>query len=184
MRARLLEEARSADLADSVVVRQLGFLQRLLAGLATQIEDHEMPELLDEAHALGLEDTDGVRLLQRHQRLTMLRAQRPQPVGRDERGRGVYLECEAEYKNKPGIIRVHDDGMTFTSEVFIEIAWNNVIHVAKTTHTYQGFDCAAIAIQEGKRRTPTKFVFADRDSEYACEVIARVWNRSQGAQLA
>jgi hypothetical protein len=52
------------------------------------------------------------------------------------------------------------------------------VHAAKTSHTYQGLDHGAVALQEGKRRTPTKFVFT-QDSDDAREVTLRLWERSR-----
>ena len=101
-------------------------------------------------------------------------------MGHDQQGRGVYFQCEAEFKNKPGQLEIREDGLTFTGEVVIEIPWSNVVHAAKTTHTFQGLDYAALALLEGKRRTPTKFVSTrDYDATYAVEVTMRLWGTEQ-----
>jgi hypothetical protein len=91
-----------------------------------------------------------------------LRAGGPETLGRDAQGRDVYFRLQALFTNKDGQLELRDDGLTFTGEVVVEIAWHNVAHLAETTHTYRGDDYAAIALQEGKRRTSTKFAFVDK----------------------
>jgi len=180
-RAALLERARSTGVAKSVTFKRLDFLQRLLSGLAAGIEDDAMDPLIAEARALDLADTDGIRRLLDYQRMAALKTGGPKIIERDAQGCGVYLRCEAEHKNKPGRLEVRDDGMTFVGEVVVEIPWSNAAHVAQTTHSYRGIDYRAIAVQEGKRRTPTKFTFTGRDDKYACELIEQVWTRCRSS---
>jgi hypothetical protein len=179
-RAALLEEARAVELGETQVVRQLDFLQRLLAGLADSIADNRVQSFISEAERLGLDDTDGVKRLRDHLRMLALAERGPEVIHREPDGLSVYLRCEVEHKNKPGTLVVRDDGIAFTGEVVIDIPWSRVVHVAKTTHSYQGVDTEAIAIQEGKRRTATKFAFWGRSSDYNCELIVRAADKFKG----
>jgi hypothetical protein len=175
-RATLLEQARVADLADEPIVRRLDFLQRLFRGLATSIPDDGVPALLNEAATLNLADNPCVGHLRDHQRLQDVKTHGPAPTATDPRGRVVYLKVPADYKNKPGELQVRDDGLTFTGDVVVEIAWAEVSHVARTTHRSGGYDADAIAVQEGKRRSGTKFAFHS-DADVVCETILQVWQR-------
>jgi hypothetical protein len=174
-RAALLEQATAEDLTEHPIIKRLEFLQRLLAGLATAIEDSAIPAFIEEARALGLTETDGIRLLIEHQRMQMLAAHGPEVIERTATGHTVFLRCQVEHKRQTGTLEVRNDGLTFVSEAALEIPWSTVVHVAKTRYN----DGEAIAIQEGKRRTATKFVFFGRGSEYACEVILQTWKRSR-----
>jgi hypothetical protein len=91
----------------------------------------------------------------------------------------VYFRYAAEFKNKPGSLDFRSDGLTFTGEVVVEIAWSNVAHAAKTTHTFQGYEQTALALQEGKRRTPTKFAFSVGPADYACDLAVLLWEKSR-----
>jgi hypothetical protein len=77
--AALLERATAEDLAEHPTIKRLEFLHRLLAGLVTGIEDSAIPAFLDEARALGLTETDGIRLLLEQQRKQALAAIPPTP---------------------------------------------------------------------------------------------------------
>jgi hypothetical protein len=173
-RGALLERAFTNDLRDNPTVRQLDFLQRLLTGLATSIPDDDVQGFIDEAVALALADTDGVQRLVVWRLMQELAARGPEPID-TENGHAVYLRCEAEHKRKSGRLVVRDDGLTFTGEVALDIPWSTVKHVANTVEN----DADAIAIQENKRRTATKFGFWGRDSDYIREVIHRVWQQSK-----
>lgn len=71
--------------------------------------------------------------------------------------------------------------MRFVGEVVVDVAWENVVHAAATTHTYQGVDYAAVAPQEGKRRTPTKFAFPlDYSAKLRAALTVAAWQRAQG----
>jgi hypothetical protein len=173
-RAALLARAREANLYEHETVRRLDYLQRLMGGLAVGIEDGQINAFIDEARTLGLEETNGVRLLLDRQRRLTLETRGPEEVAHDADGTPLYFEAEVEYKNKPGVLRIADDGLRFVGEVALEIPWSNVAHVARTTHSYRGYESEAIAIQEGKRRTATKFVFAGRDAEYAYALMQQL----------
>lgn len=181
-RAALLQRAVAAGLADHETVKRLDFLQRLLVAVTGNPEPSAAIQdaLVAEAKRYQLEHTSGVQVLRKHRELEQLKQEGPRVMAHDQQGRDVYFQCAAEFKNKPGRFDLRDDGATFTGEVVVEIAWSNVVHAAKTTHTYQGVDYSAVAFQEGKRRTPTKFVFTrDQEADYACEVTMRLWEQSK-----
>ena len=180
LRAKLLRDAVAAGLGEHETVKRLDFLQRLLTALDGDPSPTVQDALLAEAKGLELEEVSGVLALRAHRNLELLKERGPQVVTHDSQGRAIYFRCGAEFKNKPGQFEVRDDGVTFTGEVVVEVPWSNVVHAAKTAHTYQGMDYCAVALQEGKRRTPTKFVFT-RDSEaaYACEVTMQLWEQSR-----
>lgn len=181
-RAALLARAQELGLTDVPVVRRLQFLQRLLTALSTGIDENDLAlaaQFVAEGERLDLGDTDGVRLLRRHLRLAHLRSTGPQPIV-DKDGRTVYTRCSADYKNKAGTLEVHGGGISFLGEVRIDIAWPSVTHVAQTTHAYQGIEYPAVAVQENKRRTATRFVFTDSDGGYTSELIVAVWKGVAG----
>jgi HIRAN domain len=78
----LLERAKAEDLAEHPTIKRLDFLQRLLAGLATEIGDRAIPAFIAEARALGLIETDAVQLLIEHQRMQMLAEHGPEVIER------------------------------------------------------------------------------------------------------
>lgn len=178
LRAALLQRATEAGLAEHEMVKRLAFLDRLVEAMS--IDPTPAPEVLapfvEEAKQYQFEEIQSVRLLRRHLDLERLKQEGPRVMGQDRQGRAVYYRCTAEFKNKEGQFEVRADGISFTGEVAIEIAWTDVAHVSKTTHTYRGDTDKAIAIQEGKRRTPTKFVFGI-EADYACEVTLMSWAR-------
>ena len=164
-------------------MKRLNFLQRLITALDEDPNPAMQDALLAEAKHYQLENTSGARRLREHRELEQLKEHGPRIVAHDERGRPVYFQCEAEFENKPGRLEIREDGVTFTGGVAIEIGWSNVVHVAKTTHTYRGVDFSAVALQEGKRRTPTKFMFVrDHDGACAYEVTMRLWEQSKKRQ--
>jgi hypothetical protein len=179
----LIEKATAAGLKEHETVRRLAFLQRLWTAalddevkVAATVKD----ALLAEAAAYELSDISVARFLQRRRGLELLHERGPSVVTHDAQGRPVYFQCEAEFKNKSGRLAFRDDGLTFTGEVVVEVAWGNVLHVAKTTHTYQGYDLTAIALQEGKRRTATKFALPlGGEADYACDVAVLLWERNK-----
>jgi hypothetical protein len=173
----LISRAKDLGLEEHPIVKRLDFLQRLLTKLAIGLADNEMDVLVSEARALGLEETSGIQRILEYQRQRALETRGPESLGRDDAGHDVYLTCEAEYRNRPGTLKVRSDGLTFEGEVKLEISWSKVAHVAKTSHTYQGIDWDAVAVQEGKRRTPTKFVFSGGSSEYNRDLLISVWKR-------
>lgn len=176
--AGLLDRARAAGLRDELTIKRVDFLHRLLSGLAKEIQDHEIGAFLAEARTLEIEETDGVRRLQDHLRMTGLKARGPEVIACDARGRAVYLQCDAEHNNKPGRFEVREDGVSFAGEVVIEIPWSRVDHVAQTTHAYRGYEQdGVIGIQEGKRRTATKFVLSARERAFGFELTKQVWER-------
>lgn len=184
-RAGLLQRAAAAGLGEHETVKRLDFLQRLLG--AVTVDPTPAPAVLDallaEAKRYQFENISAVRSIRQHQELHRLKQDGPHVVrDHDPQGRAIYFQCAAAFKNKDGRFAIRADGVTFTGKVVIEIAWSNVVHAAKTTHTYQGVDHNAVALQEGKRRTPTLFAFT-RDSEaaYACEVTMRLWEQSKKA---
>jgi hypothetical protein len=178
-RGALLARAKALGLGGQSVTVRLEFLQRLLTALSDEsIQDDDiglMELLIAEGENLELGETNGVQILRRGARLAKLRAYGP-VAQRDENGRAVYASCNAEYRNTPGSLEVSEAGLTFAGEVRLEIAWSNVVHLARTTHTYQGLDSPAVAVQEQKRRTATKFVFSDGDAEYSLALVLAVWN--------
>jgi hypothetical protein len=179
-RAAMLGQAQSVALSDHPIVVRLEFLQRLLTALdAGTIDEQDtglMERFISEGERLGLGDTNGINIVRRSLRLAKLRASGPQPQF-DATGRAVYVHCEAEYKNRPGTLEVSAEGLTFLGEVRVEIPWPAVDHMAQTTHTYRGLDSPAVAVQERKRRTATKFVFPDGDADYTVALILAVWAR-------
>ena len=124
---------------------------------------------------LDLAKTDGMRQLEALKQMAVLKADGLQVIERDASGRSIYLRYPTNFRNKPGLLEVRNDGLTFTGEVAIDVPWATVVHVARTDHIYQGLDYFDVAIQEGKRRTPTKFAFPayDHGAQYACEVVMR-----------
>jgi hypothetical protein len=178
-RADLLTQARAIGLSESSAIKQLDFFHRLRSGLATSIEDQDVAGYVREAQALGLQDNSCVRYLREHQRMLHLKAHGPEIIETDSQGRAIYVRCDAEHKNKPGRFEVRDDGISFGGEVAIQIPWTNVAHVAKTTHTYRGYESDAIAVQEGKRRTATIFAFHGSGAAVVCETVLQVWKRQQ-----
>ena len=73
----MLERATAEDLTEHPTIKRLEFLHRLLEGLATGVEDSAIPAFIDEARALGLTETDGIRLLLEQQRKQALAATSP-----------------------------------------------------------------------------------------------------------
>ena len=179
-RVALLERAHAAGHSEHETVKRLDYLQRLLTTLNDGAASAPAKDaLLDEAKQYQFESISAVRTLAAERELETLAERGVQPIEQDSQGRAVYLRCEAEFKNKSGLFEVREDGVTFTGEVFVEVPWSTVAHCAKTTHTYQGLDYDAVALQEGKRRTPTKFVFFGSRAPYACEVTVGVWVKSK-----
>ena len=82
----MLDRATAADLAEHLTIKRLEFLHRLLAGLATRIEDSAIPAFLDEARALGLTETDGIRLLLEQQLKQALAEHGPEVIERTATG--------------------------------------------------------------------------------------------------
>ena len=158
-RAELLASATAAGLTDRDVVQKLAFFHRLLSELSQAPDLSTIDTLLTEARRLQLRDGDALRTLVALAESAMFAQQGLRAVEHDSLGRAVYLRCDAEFKNKSGQLEVREDAICFRGEVLVEIPWINVLHAAKTSHTYQGLDYAAVAIQEGKRRTSTKFAF-------------------------
>jgi hypothetical protein len=184
-RDALLRRAEAAGLANHETIQRLAFLQRVLACVSKwfggQAPAGTAETLLADAKRYQLEGNDAVKLLAAQWELELLVQQGASPIGSDGQGRAVYVRCPAEFKNKPGQLEVRADGLTFRGEVLIDIAWNNVVHAAKTTHTYQGLDYRAIALQENKRRTPTKFALTERHRDvFALEVTMALWEQSRG----
>jgi hypothetical protein len=177
LRGQLLADARAEGLSDHPTVKRLDFLQRLVSGLATEIPDNAVPAFVAEARALDLTETDGVKRLIAHQRMQALSENGPEVIDRTTEGHGVFLRCEVEHKGQSGRLEIRDDALVFVGEVALVIPWATVAHVANTTVK----DADAIAIQEGKRRTATKFAFWGRDSDYARALILKVWERFRKA---
>jgi hypothetical protein len=97
--AALLERATAADLTEHPIIKRLAFLHRLLAGLATGIEDSAIPAFIDEARALGLTETDGIRLLLEQQCKQALAEHGPAVIERTATGhhadtRGLWTEIQ------------------------------------------------------------------------------------------
>jgi hypothetical protein len=185
-RAGLLDAARQAGASDAGEVRQLDSLQRLLAVLRTKGADAAAMELaLADARSLNLGETTAVRTFEAACALAVVRERGPQAIRRAAAGRRVYFSGPAEHKNRQGTLEVREDGLTFTGEVLIEIPWANVAHVAEVVHETRDALGAAIAIQEGKRRTATKFVLWDApDQSLGCEVAVKAWEQFRAASTA
>ena len=118
--AAVLERAVAAGLGEHETVKRLAFLQRLNTvnkDLSPSMKD----ALLAEAARYRLENTTVVQSLREQRELERLEQQGPRVMSHDQRGRGVYFQCEAEFKNKPGQLEIREDGLTFTGEVVIEI---------------------------------------------------------------
>jgi hypothetical protein len=181
-RAELLQKAATAGLAEHETVKRLDFLQRLLLAVNAPSTLAVKEAFLNAAPRYQLEGTSAIRWMRQQRDLEVLEAEGLRIISHDQQGRAVYLQCSAEFKNKPGRLEAREDGVTFLGEVAVEIAWSTVAHAAKTVHSYQGLDYSAVALQEGKRRTPTKFAFTrDDEAAYACEVIMRVWAHKKQA---
>jgi len=174
--AERVQRATDAGLHDHETVRGLDFCDRLWHSLRCEIDADAKDSLLAEGERIGLGD---LRVLQemRHQRgLDRLRDEGPSVIERDSRGRSVYWRSDAQFKNKTGALEIRDDGLTFAGEVMGNVAWSDVAHAAKTSHTCQSNDMIALALQEGTRRTATKFAFPDeREGDRACEIAIRLW---------
>jgi hypothetical protein len=182
-RATLLNRANALELGDTPTVRCLDYLQKLLTIGPTLKDDDSatIDALVKEGVSLGLGDFRGVTALQDHQQLMRLQAHGPEPLERDLQGRAVFLRASAEHKNKEGVLEVRQDGLTFVGEVRLDIPWSDVTHAAGTSHSYRGNDYPAVALQERKRRTATKFAFpTGRNCDYQVAVIVAVWQRTQG----
>lgn len=181
-REAMLQKASAAGLSDSATVQQMALLHRLLAVMpvAAQTSAAAKDGLLAEARRHDL-DIHAVRELASMREFEQFESDGPRIIERDAEGRGVYLRCDAEFKNKPGLLEVREDGVRFVGEVVVDVAWANVVHAATTTHTYQGADYKAVALQEGKRRTPTKFAFPpDYSADLRAAVTVAAWQRAQG----
>jgi hypothetical protein len=182
LRRSLLQKAAGAGLSEHHAVKRLALVHRLID--AVTVDPTPTPEMLDplveQAKRYQLEDSHAVRLIQDHLALTRLKQNGPQVVRHDQQGRAIYFQCTAEFKNEEGRFEVREDGVTYTGDVAIEIRWSDVVHANRTTHTYQGDTRKAIVLQEGKRRSPTRFAFPlNREAEYACEVTMLSWERRQ-----
>jgi hypothetical protein len=175
----LLQRAAAASLNEDENVRRLGLLHRLWAALRDNVGPTLEDRLLAEAARHQLAEISAARELRRRRELELLREHGPRVMSRDSQDRPVYFRCAAEFRNKSGSLDLRGDGLTFTGEVVVEIAWSNVAHAAKTSHTFQGYEQTALALQEGKRRTPTKFTFAADPAEYACAVAVLLWEQSK-----
>jgi hypothetical protein len=176
-----IAKANAVGLLKHETVARLELLQRLNAAALENPGPTVNDNLLTEAARLGLEDTSAARFIRRRRRLEVFRERGPEIVSRDPQGRPVHFECEAEFRNKPGTLAIRQDGLTFTGEVIIEVLWVEAAHVAPTTHTYRGSDYSALAVQERKRRTATKFALNQSDADYVCELAALLWERSRNA---
>ena len=178
-RGQLLTQAAAAGLSDRPVVQKLSFYQRLLTALNGRPELEAMDRLLTEARSLGFRDGDAIRKLVAVAEAELFNQHGLRAIEADGAGRAVYLRCVAEFKNQPGQLEVRDDGLCFRGEVLVEIPGTNVQHVAATGHTYRDLDYPAVAIQEGKRRTPTKFAFPPyhHGAEHACRIVLAVWEQ-------
>jgi hypothetical protein len=177
-RAALLDRARAAGVADDAVVQKLMFFQRLHTALNTGPDLETIDVLMNDARRLQIPPCDALRKLVAVAEAALFDTHGLRVLETDTQGRGVYLRCNAEFKNKPGGLEVRTDGLCFNGEVLIDVPWDNVAHVAVTSHTYQGTDYTAVAVQEGNRRTPTKFVFPNHYSaEHACKVVLAAWQQ-------
>jgi hypothetical protein len=184
-RAALLERANAAGVAEHPIVQKLSFFQRLLTALPTGPDLPTIDGLMTDARRLQIPPCDALRDLVARAEAGLFAVQGLRALESDSAGRTVYLRCDAEFRNKPGQLEVRDDGMCFRGEVLLEIPWANVMHIARTTHSYRGDDYPALAVQEGKRRTPTKFVLAERYGvEHACNVVIAAWQQGSSPAAA
>jgi hypothetical protein len=175
----LLQRATAVGLKEDETVVRLALLHRLWTALSEEVGSEMKDRLLAEATRHQLADMPAGRALQRLRDLELLHEHGLRVMLSDSQARPVYFRCPADFKNKSGSLDFREDGVTFTGEVVVEIAWGDVTHAARTTHTFQGYEQTALALQEGKRRTPTKFAFAGGPADYACEVARLLWEQSK-----
>jgi hypothetical protein len=178
----LVQKAKGAGLGDHETVRRVDFMTRLLAALFDGCDTTGKEKLVEEAVRLELGSIGPVARIMELLAIEHLTAHGPQIESRDALGRGVYFELPVEFKNREGLLEVREDGLTFKGEVLLEIAWADVKHIANTTHkTGRGderVEYAAIALQEGTRRTPTKFALP-RGADFTQALIAAAWQRGR-----
>jgi hypothetical protein len=124
---------------------------------------------------------DEASLRKERERLARLKTHGPEPESQDSDGRSVYISCPAEYRRRNGLLEIRDDGIAFKGDVAIEIPWKNVAHLAQGD-TDDAED--VLAVQEGKRRTATRFALFGNDSAYALYVAFRVWGRAKAGSLS
>jgi hypothetical protein len=181
-RAELLRRAVGTGLGEHTTVKRLEFLQRLVHGVTADpaLPQAVLESLLIEAARYQFDNIQAVRLLREYLELERLKREGPRAMAHDSQGRAIYCRCAAMFKNRDGQLDVRDDGISFSGEVVIEIRWSDVKHTAKTTHTYKGVDYTALALQEGKRRTPTLFaLILNGEAAYACEVVLQLWEQNK-----
>jgi hypothetical protein len=180
-RAELLAKAKAAGAADAHVVAQLAYIDRLLRALQQSPTLEVLDALITDAKRVQMPNCDAVRRLIAVTESAVFAEQGLRAIEQTADGRAVYLRCNAEFKNKPGQLEIREDGLCFRGEVLVELPWSDVQHAAETSHTYQGTDYAAVALQEGKRRTPTKFAFPlyHHGAEHACKVVLAAWKHAQ-----
>jgi len=180
IRAELLAKAAAAGITDAQVVQQLAFLHRLISALNQSLDLVTIDALLTDARQSQIADCSALRELVTVAESATFAEQGLRPIDHTADGQAVYLRRDVELRNNPGQLEVRDDGVCFRGEVLLDIPWSNVQHVAETSHTYQGLDYVAVAIQEGKRRTPTKFAFPQqRGAQHACKVVIAAWERAK-----
>jgi hypothetical protein len=175
----LVDRAASAGLHEHDTLKRLKFLHRLVTCAIADTDPIGKDALLAEADHLGYGETPAARDVRRSRKLELLHERGPEVMGHDASGRPVYFECEAEFKNRPGKIVMRDDGLTFVGEVVVDVEWTDAVHVARATHSYRGDEYSALALQEGKRRTPTKFALMESKADYACAMAVTLWNRAR-----
>lgn len=179
--AQLLANAETVGLQAHPAVLRLRFMHGVLREMKSGgISGEALDRVVREAEPLALADTPIVQHVRRYHRLWLLERDGPAPIGEGADSTALYFRGPTEYRNKPGTLEVTERGLTFLGEVRLELLWERVQHVASTTHTYRGFEQPAIAIQEAKRRTATKFVFGD---DFGPAVVEAVWELTQDAAV-
>lgn len=175
-------KAHTVGIGDHPNIKLADFILRVTSALAGSTDTPAKTRLLEEVTSLHCATIGPVVRLRELVELDRLAASGPEILSRDSQGRGIYAEISVEHKNQPSTLSIREDGLTFTGEVLLDIAWGDVVHVANTTHaTGRGddrIDYEAVAIQEGKRRTATKFALMERTA-YAQALIAAAWRRHQ-----
>lgn len=182
-RAALPRQAHARGWGEDEAAQRLAVLDQVydlvvrLAGLNNTDTPHDgggavSDGLLADSGRLGLGENPFVKKLSAERELVLLPERGPQVLDIDTKGRAVYLRCTASYNKQVGQVEVREDGMTFVGEVVLNIPWTKVTHA--TTVGMQ------LALQEGTRRTPTKFQFRYGDNWRLAHQIAVVaWQRVQ-----
>src|SRR5262245_15734149 len=107
-RADLLQKAAAAGLTDHETVKRLDFLHRLVRAVTEDPAPAPavLESLLAEGARCGFESISTIQMLRRYLDLERLKQDGPRVIARDQQGRAVYFQGNAEFKNKEGRFEV------------------------------------------------------------------------------